>query len=178
VGVDWANTRAYALGLAGLFINQKGREAKGIVEKGEDTRRLKQEIIARMNGLKDPANGQVGIVKVRDKEEAYSGPYRETAPDLVVGYNRGYRVGWDTAIGRITDSVFSDNTKAWSGDHCIDPDLIPGILYCSHKVLSESPRLMDLGPTALDLFGVSVPENMDGVPLKIDTDSAPLASAA
>lgn len=178
VGVDWANTRAYALGLAGLFINQKGREAKGIVEKGDETRKLKQEIISKMSGLKDPANGQVGIVKVRDKEEAYTGPYRETAPDLVVGYNRGYRVGWDTAIGRITDSVFADNTKAWSGDHCIDPDLIPGVLFCSHKILSESPRLMDLGPTALDLFGVSVPENMDGVPLKVDTDSASLASAA
>ena len=178
VGVDWANTKAYALGLAGLFINQKGRESQGIVEKGDETRRLKQEIIAKMSGLKDPTNGQVGIVKVRDKEEAYTGPYRETAPDLVVGYNRGYRVGWDTAIGRITDSVFSDNTKAWSGDHCIDPDLIPGILFCSHKVLSESPRLMDLGPTALDLFGVSVPENMDGVPLKIDTDPTSLASAA
>ncbi len=177
-GVDWANTRAYALGLAGMFINQKGREAKGIVEAGEETRRLKQEIIGKMNGLKDPANGQVAIVKVRDKEEAYTGPYRETAPDLVIGYNRGYRVGWDTAIGRITASVFADNTKAWSGDHCIDPDLIPGILFCSHKVLSESPRLMDLGPTALDLFGVSVPENMDGVPLKVDTQSSVVASAA
>ncbi len=178
VGVDWAHTQAYALGLAGLFVNQKGRESQGIVEKGEETRRLKQEIIEKMSGLKDPANGQVAIVKVRDKEEAYTGPYRETAPDFIVGYNRGYRVGWDTAIGRITHSVFADNTKAWSGDHCIDPDLIPGVLFCSHKILSESPRLMDLGPTALDLFGVSVPENMDGVPLKVDTESAILASAA
>jgi hypothetical protein len=120
----------------------------------------------------------VAIVKVRDNEVAYTGPYRETAPDFIMGYSRGYRVGWDTAIGRITGSVFSDNTKAWSGDHCIDPDLIPGILFCSHKVLSESPRLMDLGPTALDLFGVSVPENMDGAPLKVDTHSTNLASAA
>ena len=75
---------------------------------------------------------------------------------------------WDTAIGKVTDATFHDNTKAWSGDHCIDPELIPGVFFCSHKVVSESPRLMDLGPTALDLFGISVPENMDGKPLEIE----------
>ena len=58
--------------------------------------------------------------------------------------------------------MFHDNKKAWSGDHCIDPELIPGVIYCSHKIESEGPRLMDLGPTTLDLFGVDVPANMDG----------------
>jgi hypothetical protein len=70
-------------------------------------------------------------------------------------------------IGTITDAVFHDNTKAWCGDHCIDPDLIPGVLFCSHKIADESPRLMDLGPTALSLFGVDVPGNMDGRPLRV-----------
>ncbi len=168
VGVDWSGTRAYALGLAGMFINQKGREAQGIVEPGEATQKLKAEIIEKMTGLKDPKTGETAVVRVHDKEVAYQGPYRDTAPDLVIGYNRGYRVGWDTAIGKVTGSVFHDNTKAWSGDHCIEPSLIPGVMFCSHKVLSESPRLMDLGPTALELFGVEVPENMDGVPLKVE----------
>lgn len=172
VNVDWPKTRVYALGLAGMFINQKGREAQGIVEPGEEMRRLKAEIISKMTGLKDPKTGDVAVTKVQDKEICYKGPFRETAPDLIIGYNRGYRVGWDTAIGRITPEVFHDNTKAWSGDHCIDPDLIPGVLFCSHKVLSDSPRLMDLGPTSLELFGVEVPENMDGVPLKIQVGGA------
>ncbi|RIK68572.1 MAG: nucleotide pyrophosphatase [Planctomycetota bacterium] len=170
--VDWSRTRAYALGLAGMFINQKGREAQGIVEPGAEMKQLKAEIISKMSGMKDPKTGEVAVTRVQDKEICYKGPFRDTAPDLVVGYNRGYRVGWDTAIGKITPDVFHDNTKAWSGDHCIDPDLIPGVLFCSHKVLSDSPRLMDLGPTALELFGVAVPENMDGVPLKIQTGAA------
>jgi predicted AlkP superfamily phosphohydrolase/phosphomutase len=165
--VDWSQTKAYALGLAGIFINQKGREAQGIVEPGEETQRLKLEIIRKLTLLTDSANSEIAIVRVQDREIAYSGPFKETAPDLIVGYNRGYRVSWETAIGTITDGVFHDNTKAWSGDHCIDPDLIPGVLFCSHKVETEKPRLMDLGPTALELFGVAVPKNMDGRPLVI-----------
>ncbi|MBI5763022.1 MAG: alkaline phosphatase family protein [Planctomycetes bacterium] len=165
--VDWANTKAYALGLAGMFINQKGRESQGIVEKGDETARLKREIIGKLTRLVDPKSQEIAIVRVQDKDVAYQGPFTETAPDLVIGYNRGYRVSWETAIGTITDAVFHDNTKAWSGDHCIDPDLIPGVLFCTHKVTSESPRLMDLGPTALSLFGVDVPKNMDGKPLEV-----------
>jgi predicted AlkP superfamily phosphohydrolase/phosphomutase len=177
-GIDWEHTRAYALGLAGMFINQKGREGQGVVEPGEETSKLKREISEKLTGLKDPANGEAAIVRVREREESYKGPYLETAPDLIIGYNRGYRVDWDTAIGKVTDAVFHDNKKAWSGDHCIDPELIPGVLFCSHKVLSESPRLMDLGPTALDLFGVEVPGYMDGRPLEIATDRADGAGGA
>ncbi|MBX3394502.1 MAG: alkaline phosphatase family protein [Phycisphaerae bacterium] len=175
--VDWSRTRAYALGLAGLFLNLKDREAQGIVESGEDAERLKAEIIAKLTGLKDPKTGEPGIRRVFDKEKCYQGPFRDSAPDLVVGYHRGYRVDWDTAIGKVTDAVFHDNTKAWSGDHCIDPELIPGVFFCSHKIESESPRLMDLGPTALELFGVDVPKNMDGQPLRIVTDRGVHAAA-
>jgi predicted AlkP superfamily phosphohydrolase/phosphomutase len=169
--VDWSQTKAYGLGLAGMFINQKGRESQGIVEPGEETLRLKREIVQKLTRLADPASGEIAIVRVQDRDVAYQGPYVETAPDLIVGYNRGYRVSWETAIGTITDEVFHDNTKAWSGDHCIDPSLIPGVLFCSHKVESDSPRLMDLGPTALSLFGVDVPKNMDGRPLEVRVEN-------
>ena len=89
------------------------------------------------------------------------------APDVIVGYNVGYRVAWEAAIGEVTDCVFSDNTKAWSGDHCIDPKLVPGVLFCNRKIDSEGLRLMDVGPTVLDLFGVDVPKHMDGKPFAV-----------
>jgi hypothetical protein len=76
-------------------------------------------------------------------------------------------VSWETAVGRTTESVFHDNTKAWSGDHCIDPSLIPGVLFCNQPVAADNPRLMDLGPTILNLFGVEVPEHMDGKVLTV-----------
>jgi bisphosphoglycerate-independent phosphoglycerate mutase (AlkP superfamily) len=63
--------------------------------------------------------------------------------------------------------VFHDNTKAWSGDHCVDPSVVPGVLFCNRAIAAEQPRLLDIAPTVLDLFGVPVPEHMDGRVLSI-----------
>ena len=67
----------------------------------------------------------------------------------------------------MTEEVFHTNVKPWSGDHCIDPSLVPGVLFCSRPIESDNPRLMDIGPTVLDLFGVAIPDYMDGVPLSV-----------
>lgn len=164
--VDWSATRAYALGLAGMWINQRGRESRGIVT-SEDAMALRKEIAARLGGLIDPQTGQPAIVRVYDARDVYKGPYRDNAPDLIVGYAGGYRVDWDTAIGKVTNSIFHDNRKAWSGDHCIDPSLIPGVLFCNRRIASPAPRLMDLGATSLNLFGIAPPPYMDGRALEV-----------
>ena len=85
-----------------------------------------------------------------------------------MGYQRGYRASWETAIGQVTDDVFHTNTKAWSGDHCVDHSLVPGVLFCNRKIATEHARLMDIGPTVLDMFGVAVPAYMDGKPLAVE----------
>jgi predicted AlkP superfamily phosphohydrolase/phosphomutase len=167
-GVDWAHTRAFAIGLSGIFLNLKGKFAQGIVEPGEEADRLREEIAGRLTDLVDPQSGASAIKRTYITAKVYRGPYKDQAPDLIPGYQRGYRVSWETAIGRTTEAVFHENTKAWSGDHCIDPSLIPGVLFCNHSVQAENPRLMDLGPTILQLFGVPVPEHMDGKVLTID----------
>jgi predicted AlkP superfamily phosphohydrolase/phosphomutase len=164
-GVDWSQTRAFALGLSGIFVNLKDRYAHGIVAPGVEADKVREEIAQRLTDLTDPQTGASAIKKTYVTTKVYRGPYKDHAPDLIPGYQRGYRVSWETAIGRTTESVFHDNTKAWSGDHCIDPSLIPGVLFCNRPVESENPRLMDLGPTVLDLFGVPVPDHMDGKPL-------------
>ncbi len=165
-GVDWSKTTAYALGLAGLWLNVEGREAEGIVPP-RDAAALRSEIAGKLAGLIDGARDTEAIARVFDAEKTYHGPYRADGPDLIVGYNRGYRVCWETAVGQGTGSVFHDNTKAWSGDHCIDPRQIPGVLFCNRRIAAEHPRLLDLGPTVLDLFGVKTPEHMDGHPLHV-----------
>ena len=86
---------------------------------------------------------------------------------MIVGYAEGYRVSWDAAVGRTSHSLFHDNLKAWSGDHCVDPSVVPGVLFCNHAISSESPRLLDLAPTVLDLFGCPIPEYMYGKPLVV-----------
>jgi len=75
------------------------------------------------------------------------------------------RVSWSGATGIVAGPVFDDNTKAWSGDHCIDPRLVPGIFFCNRKIETENPALIDIAPTALTLFGIEPPAYMDGRPL-------------
>ena len=171
-GVDWSRTKAYCLGLAGIWLNVRGREAHGVVDPKEADA-LRDEICEKLAQMKDSAHGVSAVSRAFNSHKIYKGPYAAQAPDIIVGYNKDYRVSWEAAIGQPTDAVFHDNTKAWSGDHCIDPNLIPGVLFCNRKIDSDSenemPRLMDLGPTVLDLFGVDVPANMDGRPLTVAT---------
>ncbi len=165
--VDWSQTRAFAIGLTGIFLNVKGRESQGIVGPGAEAAQLREEIAAKLTKLIDPDRGQPAVKQVYNALKVYRGPYKGEAPDLIVGYNRGYRASWETAIGQVTDKIFHDNTKAWSGDHCIDHTLVPGVLFCNRHIKTEKPRLMDIGPTALDMFGVEVPKYMDGKPLTV-----------
>jgi predicted AlkP superfamily phosphohydrolase/phosphomutase len=164
-GVDWSKTRAYTLGLGGLYLNVKGREAEGIVKPGAEAEALKRDLIQKLSGLMDPETGKAGIRTVYGTSSLYSGPYLDEAPDLIVGYNDGYRTSWDAAVGKVTSEVFEDNCKAWSGDHCIDPHLVPGVLLCNRKVDAENPGIEDLAPTALSLFGVKPPAWIEGKPV-------------
>ncbi|PYQ05893.1 MAG: nucleotide pyrophosphatase [Acidobacteria bacterium] len=163
--VDWSRTKAYALGLTGMFLNIEGREGKGIVKPGEDAARVKAEIMAALNGLRDTGTGETAVNEAFDTAKLYSGPYLPNAPDLIIGFNAGYRTSWDGATGVVSGPVFEDNTKAWSGDHCIDPRLVPGVLFASRKIDRKDPALVDIAPTVLRLFGIDPPAHMDGKPL-------------
>jgi len=167
-GIDWSGTRAFALGLAGIFLNTKGREAQGIVDSKDEADNLRDEITTKLSSLTDPAKINQPVIKqVYNAQRVYRGPYKDEAPDLIIGYNKGYRASWETAIGQVTNKIFHENTKAWSGDHCIDRSLVPGVLFCNRPIKTREPRLMDVGPTILDMFGVDVPRYMDGRPLSV-----------
>jgi predicted AlkP superfamily phosphohydrolase/phosphomutase len=160
--VDWESTKAYALGLGGLFLNLKGREDRGIVSPGDEAKALKADLVRQLTGLRDDIAGEVAITEAYDRDKIYKGPYKENAPDLVIGYNQGYRASWDSVTGIVNATIFQDNTKAWSGDHCIDPRHVPGVFFCSRKTNTKTPSIMDIAPTVLTLFGLSVPAHMDG----------------
>jgi len=166
-GVDWSRTRAFAVGLSGIFLNLLGKFEHGIVDPGEEAERLRDEIQQKLGGLVDPADESEAIKQVYQAPKAYRGPYKDQAPDLIVGYASGYRVAWETAVGRTSHEIFHDNKKAWSGDHCVDPSVVPGVLFCNRKVEAERVRLLDIAPTVLDLFGIPAPDYMDGRALNI-----------
>ena len=162
--VDWNKTKAYAFGLAGIFVNEKGREAEGIVGKKEKPALVK-EICEKLTGLQDKQRKSAAIHEAVSSNAVYKGPYIDSAPDVIIGYNNGYRVSWDAAVGKCGTTVITDNTKAWSGDHCIHPDLVPGILFSNLKLNDGVAKIIDLAPTTLDLLGVDKPAYMEGTSL-------------
>jgi predicted AlkP superfamily phosphohydrolase/phosphomutase len=164
-GVDWSRTRAYTLGLGGLYLNLKGREARGIVKPGAEADALTQELIQKLANLRDEERDAVGIRTVYATNKLYRGPYLAEAPDMIVGYNDGYRTSWDAAVGKVSAQVFEDNCKAWSGDHSVDPALVPGVLFSNRKIEAQDPGIEDMAPTVLQLFGVDRPAWMEGQPV-------------
>ncbi len=160
-GIEWGRTRAYSFGLAGIYLNLEGREGQGIVSCGEADS-LTEEIAGKLTGLVDEERGAVAVRQAYPKKRVYHGPYVDAAPDVVVGYNPGYRSSWGVALGKVSGPLFEDNTKAWSGDHCVDPPLIPGVVFCNRDFEAEEPGIEDMAPTAMRLFGYEPPAHMDG----------------
>ena len=172
--VDWERTRAYALGLGGLYLNVKGREAQGIVSPDEAPD-LKAELIAKLTGLRDEASGAVAIERALDTGAVNPGPYAEVGPDITLGYGIGYRASWGAAQGQVSGAVIEDNTRRWSGDHCMDPKLVPGVLFSSIPLAAEA-SIVDVAPTVLQLFGVRAPAYMQGRPLLVGEEKEAVVS--
>ncbi len=161
-GVDWSRTKAYALGLTGVFINLETRESRGIVKPGDERLKIQLELKQQLEAITDAQTGLNPIRRAMLSQMNLKGPYTDDAPDLLIGYEKGYRASWNSAIGRATDRIIEPNTRRWSGDHSVDPELVPGIFFCNRKVKEKDPSIMDLAPTIQDLFGVQKLKNQDG----------------
>ena len=160
--VDWSQTRAYGLGLNGLYLNLSGRETHGIVKPGSEADQLMAELRGKLLAVKDAKANLPVITRVDLARETYQGPYTDAGPDMLVGYNRGYRAGWKTILGAFPPDELEDNTNPWSGDHCIDYTLVPGVILSNRKIAARSPALTDIAPTVLDEFGIAKAKGMIG----------------
>jgi predicted AlkP superfamily phosphohydrolase/phosphomutase len=161
--VDWARTRAYAFGLNGLYINVKGRERDGIVDP-KDRAALVEEIAGKLLAVVDPATGMPAITKAYRREQVYTMTNADDiAPDLVVGYAKGTRGSDESALGDMPREVIVDNTSHWSGDHCMDADAVPGVLFSSRALKHPAKTLQQLPGAILGEFGI------DGFPHRDET---------
>ena len=152
--IDWRKTRAYGLGLNGLYVNLKGREAFGIVDPG-DRQALVSEIAGKLLGTLDPRTGAPAVTKVYRREDVYRLEQTDgIAPDLIVGYAKGTRSSDESAVGTVAAEVFTDNTTAWNGDHCMDADAVPGILLTSARLRQPATTLQALPASILVEFGI------------------------
>jgi len=159
--VDWTKTRAYGIGFNSIYLNLAGREAQGIVSPAEADgvmARLSDELRA----FTDPADGKPIVRRVIRGKDAYHGSRVAEAPDLVVGYDVGYGASDETTLGEVTPEVIADNRSRWSGNHLMDPEVVPGILLSNRKVVGEGHNLVDVTATILAWYGLPLNEGMSG----------------
>ena len=162
--VDWSRTQAYALGLNGIYLNMDGRESGGIVS-GLQREKVRNNIANRLLEFKDAKTGELVVSKVYFPETAFQGRNLRNSPDLFVGFRRGYRASWQTALGAVPESLIDDNTEAWIGDHCMASDQVPGVLLSNRKIRATEPQLYDITSTILKEFGLANAEGMIGKPV-------------
>ena len=127
--VNWAKSKAYGLGINALYLNKEGREKYGIVKQQDEDQllnKLKKELLA----LKDPVTGNNAVSNIWFGKELYNRT-DDIVPDIVIGWNKGYRASWETVLGSFTRKIFSNNLDKWSGDHCIDP---AHVLLCFFQI--------------------------------------------
>jgi len=158
--VDWSKTRAYGLGLNGLYINEVGREKNGVVTERERTR-LINEIRDRLMEVRDH-DGTSVVDRVGVTDDLYPHADSAIAPDLILGYHDGYRASWETVLGKMPRDLIVDNLDRWSGTHLIDPERVPGMLLTNLNGISDSPSISDIAPTVLAAYGIECPESMTG----------------
>jgi predicted AlkP superfamily phosphohydrolase/phosphomutase len=148
--IDWGNTRAYAAGLNGLYINLKGREAHGVIPPGEDKRTIMANLREQLLAWRDPASDKA-VVSAVYYTNASPGNL-SIAPDLIIGYGPGYRASWQTGIGGTPAEELENNEDAWIGDHCIDPVAVPGVFFSSSPTFGLAYQIKDVTALILSFF--------------------------
>ncbi len=172
--VDWSKTKAYALGLGMVYVNQKGREGQGIVPP-EEARAVLDSIAKDFLGSVDSQTGQKIGRGAYVMADIHSGPNLDREADMLLCFSEGYRVSWLTTLGGMSGELDGSdqlsalptivaNNKNWSGDHVtVDPTLVRGVFFSNRKLAAppEHISLLHIAPTVLKLLGVAIPKEYD-----------------
>ncbi|WP_313692309.1 alkaline phosphatase family protein [Halorarum halobium] len=150
--IEWDSTKVVGLAQGPIYIHDTEMDA-GTYEE------LRAELIRELETLEDDETGQHPIQSVFSREEIYSGPYLEDAPDLVAldtpRYHNKGGIGKQTLFG---ESEWRGN-NARQGLYILNDGA-----ECGTRIDAE---IYDLAPTILELFDVSIPEEMDGEVLDV-----------
>ncbi len=159
--IDWARTRAYSVGNVGqIFVNLRGREPEGVVEPGRDYDSVLDELEQALHRSRDPWTGQEIVQEVHRREDIYSGPRLEQAPDLFCEPRDWRYAGF--GLLQFASNDWLEPPFDRTGGHRMEGVLLatgPG-MRCGYAL--EGASIVDLAPTILALLGVPIPSDMDG----------------
>jgi predicted AlkP superfamily phosphohydrolase/phosphomutase len=160
--VDWSRTVAYSLGNVGqIRLNVVGREPQGCLLPGEPYYRVREEIIQRLDQLRDPATGETVVEKVYRREEIYSGDHLDQAPDIVFLPRRLEYFGFgEYEFG--SHQVIESMRRGISGTHRLNGIFLAYGADIQRGAVADGAHLVDLAPTILHIMGLPVPHHVDG----------------
>jgi predicted AlkP superfamily phosphohydrolase/phosphomutase len=143
----------------------KGREGHGIVPV-EQVEGLANEIKNKLVQWNGP-DGQQVFSNILLRHEAFNGPLLRFGPDLNLGCSAGYRSSSETGLGKWEETAIDENNDHWGADHCIDPNVVPGVLFSSQGLKDfPNPSFRDIPPMVvgkyLDHSGVTPPKISGG----------------
>jgi predicted AlkP superfamily phosphohydrolase/phosphomutase len=133
--VDGKATTAYSVGLNSIYLNLARRESDRTV-KPEDRNAVVDRIVRRLDMLRDPLTGGPAVAKAYRARDVYRGQAAESVPDIIAGWNAGYRSSWQTAFGRVSAAHFRGQHDEWRGDRRIAAHLVPGVFLSNPGALS------------------------------------------
>ncbi len=154
--VDWNKTKVYALGYNSVFFNKFGREKEGILTDA-DINALEKDLITKLENITNPYTNQKIIKKVYIRKDLGISDNDTNAPDMIIGFYKGIRSSWDTAVGGAPKNVINKRTSKWSGDHLYDPSEVPGILMSNKKLETNNPKITEVIPLVYKIL--NIPKN-------------------
>lgn len=158
--IDWKRTLAFAGNHTeqGIYINLKGREHMGVVERGKEYEEIREAIINKLKTIRDPKDGNPLEMEIFKKEEVYHGPFTDEAPDIFVVMKGGRCLMQKEIYHR---ELFYRSNKT-SGTHRMEGIFIIKGRGIKPALIMEGASIIDLAPTILYMLGIPVPEDMDG----------------
>ncbi|WP_276282151.1 alkaline phosphatase family protein [Halorussus caseinilyticus] len=173
--VDFPASRAYMRDRIelGVRVNLAGREPEGVVPESEYDR-LCADLVDLLSGVETP-DGKPVFERVAHREEVFSGPYVEEAPDVIT-VPREYDEFLSTRVG---DGRFAPPSEPYNHKR-------EGIVALSGEGVTTSAdlseaHLFDVAPTVLATMGVPAADRMDGSVLPaveaVGTESYPAFDA-
>ncbi len=159
--VDWSRTVAFSKGNYGqIFINLRGRDEHGIVEPGAEYEAVMRQVIDKLRALADPEAQQPLIGPIWRREDLYTGPHIDEAPDLQ--FLPSDMANKPLGTLDLTSNKFITPVYGNSGDHRMHGIMLGRGPELRRGARFEGARIIDYAPTILHSFGVEVPSDMDG----------------
>ncbi len=166
--IDWRRTRVFRRGTGfGLELNVQGRLPEGIIAAAE-YEQAREEVIATLRAAW-AAVPELGGLEVYRREELYSGPMSDLAPDIILAPDEfaveptaapSPEAGVAVTLEEMHHYGAAKRFKI--GSHRLNgvllaagPDIKPG-------ATPEGAALADVTPTILHLLGIKAPEDLDG----------------